>query len=450
MTADTQVILQNYGQAKVKSEFGLNIEKAIISLAFDHPELFLSAGRHFSPNLFEGADAQFVMAMLLNAIAKHDIVPTRGIIRDQALAAFSVDDNYQGVLDIIDRKSDPRETPFVKEQLIQWLKKKSYGLIYGPEAIAAFELNDFDKLEKIFEEARKITDFHNKGIWLLNDYTKLYEENIIEHRTTGFPRLDAFLNNGGPSPGEVLCWLAGTNVGKSIMLCNNAITSWMGPGQDGRIGQDVLLVTFELDYIKTAMRCLGALTKNIPLNTLVEQQHVVTQRIEEAKANYDGRIYISELPPESCTIDDIHSLIDNLKKTKGWTPNVVIVDYMDLMLSRNKKYNDDNYERQRSVASELRAFAKKEHVLVFTATQTNRNPKDAQDGAVIDLSRAADSYAKQFSMDYIIGIIQSAAERAMTPAQVRFTIAKNRNGPRNEIIPCQINYDTMYARELNT
>ena len=46
----------------------------------------------------------------------------------------------------------------------------------------------------------------------------LFKEDLIEHRTTGFPRLDAFLNNGGPSPKEVVCWLAPTNVGKCHTL----------------------------------------------------------------------------------------------------------------------------------------------------------------------------------------------------------------------------------------
>jgi len=447
----TLSILQQHSKAQIKSEFGLNMEKSIISLAFDHPELFLTAGKHFSPTLFEDPNAAFIIAYLLNNISKHDIVPTRGIVRDFVLKHFSIDDNYQGILDLIDRKSDPRETPIVKEQLIQWLKKKSYGLIYSQRAVDAYDAGDFDQLEKIFEEARKITDFQNAGIWLLDSYEVLFNEQIDEHRTTGFPRLDAYINNGGPSPGEVFCWLAATNTGKSILLCNNAITSWMGHGSGGRIGQDVLLVTFELDWLKTARRCLGALMKDIPLNTLIDRKNDVLHHIEGAKRNYDGRIYIAELPPETCSTNDIDALMDNLKKREGWKPDVLIVDYLDLMLSRNKSYNDDNYERQRSVASELRALAKKEDkMLVFTATQTNRSPKDVADGATVDMNRAADSYAKQFSMDYIIGVTQSLAERAMTPAQLRFNIAKNRNGPRNEVITCEINYDTMYARELNT
>lgn len=445
---DTQLILNQ--PAQTPSEFGLHVEKAIISLAFDHPELFLTAGRHFSPELFQSDDARYVMAIILNNLEEFNVVPTRGITRDFAIQHLNTDQPYGPILELIDRKSDPRETPIVKAQLIKWLKKKAYGLIYSQQSIAAYESGDYEALEKIFEEARRITDFKVTGLWLLDDYKVLFDENVIEHRTTGFPRLDAILNNGGPSPGEVVCWVAGTNVGKSIVMCNNAITSWMGHGSGGRIGQDVLLVTFELNFIKTGMRCLGVLGRDIPMDSLTAKRDVVTERVEKLKQTYDGRIFISELPPESCSVDHIYSLLDNLKKNEGWKPDVIIVDYMDLMVSRNKNYNNSMYERQRQVASELRGLAIQEKLVVFTATQTNRDPKDTQDGAVAGLDRVADSYAKQFSMDYIINIAQSAAERAMVPAIFRMTVNKNRNGPRDGTIACEINYNTMLAKEINT
>ena len=236
----------------------------------------------------------------------------------------------------------------------------------------------------------------------------------------------------------------------SIVMCNNAVTSWMGHGSGGRVGQDVLLVTFELNYIKTGMRCLGVLGRDIPMDQLTTKQNVVTERVEKLKQTYDGRIFISELPPESCSVDHLYALLDNLKKNEGWKPDVIIVDYMDLMVSRNKHYNNDMYERQRNVASELRGLAIQEKVVIYTATQTNRNPKDAQDGAVAGLDRVADSYAKQFSMDYIINIAQSTAERAMVPAIFRMTVNKNRNGPRDGTITCEINYNTMLAKEINS
>ena len=46
----------------------------------------------------------------------------------------------------------------------------------------------------------------------------VFNPSANEHRTTGFPRLDKYLNDGGPSPKEVVCWLAGTNVGKCHTL----------------------------------------------------------------------------------------------------------------------------------------------------------------------------------------------------------------------------------------
>lgn len=234
----------------------------------------------------------------------------------------------------------------------------------------------------------------------------------------------------------------------SILLCNNAITSWQGNGSGGRVGQDVLLVTFELDYIKTAMRCLGVLGETIPMDKLISHQDEIASKIDFMKTTYDGKIFISELPPEECSVDHLYHLLDNLRRSHGWHPDVVVVDYMDLMVSRNKFSNRDDYSRQKAVASELRGFAKNEQVLVFTATQTNRSA--GNDDKDINLKDAAESYAKQFSMDYVIAINQSEAERQARPARFRLLIAKNRNGAKGITITCDVNYTTMKVKEINT
>lgn len=236
----------------------------------------------------------------------------------------------------------------------------------------------------------------------------------------------------------------------SIVLCNTAISSWKGNGPGGRIGQDVLLVTFELDYIKTGLRCLGVVNENIPMNALLDHKDLITSRLDQMKTTYDGRIFISELPPEECSVDHLYHIIDNMKRMHGWKPDVVILDYLDLMVSRNKEYNKDDYTRQKYVANEIRGFAKNENVLVFTATQTNRSASGGGESQVATLNSVAESYAKQFSMDYIITINQSDMERQSIPPRFRFFIAKNRNGPKHALITCEVNYDTMKVKEINT
>lgn len=231
----------------------------------------------------------------------------------------------------------------------------------------------------------------------------------------------------------------------SILLCNNAISSLKGNGSNGTPGQDVLLITYELDTIKTAMRCLGVMAQDIPLNQIPERKDYITRIVTQMQRTYNKRFLIVEWPPDECSVSHIYALLDNLKRTDGWHPDVIILDYMDLMVSRNDAYNKDDYTRQKHVANEVRGLAKNENVLIFTATQTNRTGAGGEE--LVDMSKAAESFAKQFSLDYVVSLNQSMSERKATPPRMRMFIAKNRNGPKNETVECTITYETMVVRE---
>lgn len=216
MYEDTSKFLTQ--DAEIESEFGKYVEQALIPLALDHPDLFLSIGRFLTPDLFEAVEARYVIAIILNHMEKHQIVPTRGLLRDFVLQHMSEDDPYESVLALIDIKSNPRDVPILKEKMVEWARKRAFGLIYSDEAMLAYQNGDFDEIEKIVEEANRITDLQVQGLWLLDNYDILFSPSAIEHRTTGFRSLDKFLNDGGPGPKEVCCWLAPTNVGKCHSL----------------------------------------------------------------------------------------------------------------------------------------------------------------------------------------------------------------------------------------
>lgn len=428
-----------------QTPFGPYEEEAIISLALDHPEFFTSVGRFMKPTMFSRLECQLVVAEILNSFEQFEIVPTRGILRDRIIGTLTEDDPYEEIIRIVDRKSDYREIPVIKDTLLKWAQDKAFGQIYSEEAQEAYARGDYNYLEKIITEANRIADIGTKGFWFFDNFEILFEDDVIDHRTTGFPKLDRMLNNGGPSPKEVLCWLAPTNVGKSILLCNNAISSLKGTGPGGVLGQDVLMITFELDAIKTAMRCLGVVGQDIPINKMADHKEYISRTVRQMQRTYNKRFLIVEWPPDECSVSHIYALLDNLRRTDGWHPDVVILDYLDLMVSRNVEYNKDEYTRQKHVANEVRGLAKNENVLVFTATQTNRSASSGEELA--DLSKAAESFAKQFSLDYVVSLNQSKSERQMTPPRMRMYVAKNRNGPKNETIDCSITYETMVVRE---
>lgn len=429
-----------------KGPFGSYEEEAIISLALDIPEFFSSVGRFITPDMFARPECKLLIAEILNSFEKYNVIPTRSILRDKIASILTEDDPYQQVLDIVDRKSNHREIPIIKDNLLKWAKYKAFGLLYSEESQNAYMRGDYEYLEKILNNANRIADVGSNGFWFFDNYQLLFEESVIDHRTTGFPKLDKMLNGGGPSKKEVVCWLAPTNVGKSILLCNNAISSLKGIGDSGQPGQDVLLITFELDTIKTAMRCLGVIGKDIPIDQITEKKDYISRLIETMKTTYNKRFLIVEWAPEECSVNNIYALLDNLRRTDGWHPDVLIIDYLDLMISRNDAHNSDDYIRQKNVSSQIRGLAINENLLIFTATQTNRSAAGGTTG-VADTTQVADSFGKQFALDYIISLNQSKNERSATPPRMRMYIAKNRNGPKNEIIDCTITYETMLVRE---
>ena len=118
--------------------FGKYQEEAIISLALDHPEFFINVGRYLKPDMFGRQECKYVIAVLLNYYEKYRIIPTRLLIRDIIEKELTPEQPFDIVFKIIDRKSDPREVPIIKDTLMKWAKTKAYGSADRTDAYSAF------------------------------------------------------------------------------------------------------------------------------------------------------------------------------------------------------------------------------------------------------------------------------------------------------------------------
>lgn len=196
------------------TEFGPNEEEAIISLALDYPDLISGAIDYLEPKHFDRIEIQYVWAWVKKLYNEFNIIPSRSLLYDRISQKLTVDDPYEDILKIVKRQSNPRETPMIKESLKLWAQTKQFGLLYSDDAIKAYHDKNFAALQKIVDDAAKISTTAYRGFWLFEDYKKLFEEKTILKYSTGFHRLNNYLNDGGPSPGEVLCWAAPPNVGK--------------------------------------------------------------------------------------------------------------------------------------------------------------------------------------------------------------------------------------------
>lgn len=439
---------------EAESPFGKYEEEAIASLIIDHPEFFANIIPHLAADLFSRIEVKYVVASILNYHEEYQVFPTRGILRDRITQQLTVDDPYvTDIIAIVERKSDPREVPAIRAKIVEWARHRAFDQLFANDTIARFHAGDYAYIEAIFEKARRVQEVGGRSLWFFKELEKLFVDDTSEKFTTAFTTLDKYLNEGGPGRKEMLVWMAPTGVGKSIALINNAIAN-------SKKKKKVLLVTLELSDIKSAIRALGAITDRTVTNK-VELQSKKQEIIAIARAlkeNGAGDIVIHELPPDEVTVDAIYAILDELKRNDNFVPDLVIVDYLELLMSRISSDNADMYTRQKGVSTQLRGLAHNANVCVMTATQTNRGGNKADnDASPIDVTSMAESYGKSMALDYLISINQSIADYkeahgengqgGTKQGRAQMYIAKNRNGPKFINVSVMINYKTMAIKQ---
>lgn len=462
--------LQTAEDDNIDCPFGSHMQAGIVALILDFPELWAPAERFITPDIFSEFPVKYAIAILKREYEKHGIIPTRELLYDIAAKELTVDDPYEEILDVIKAPSNPRETPIIRQKLHEFIEYNTIGLLYTDEAKAAFYRKDYDVHRKIIETASNINTIGTKGFLFFDQIDEIFSDTATEHISTGFKELDKNINEGGPSTKEVLMILAPTGVGKTLTLINMLYAA-------AEQGHNALFVTFELSVHKSAIRlasCMSgtAIRKFVRANIdqlpdndqkEIRSNQLKVRNLIKSNMNKMGKIAMYELPPDECSVNDIYGIIENIRKTEGWTPKVVVLDYLELMMSRYAYNNDKgDYTRQKNVATEMLTLAKNENVLVYSATQTNREgAKNDRGGdktaaaAHIDLDKAAESFGKAMPVDYVVSLNQTQDEYARgdvsigAPSTIRLWIAKNRNGPKFVSVTTNVFYDRMKIVEIN-
>jgi hypothetical protein len=121
----------------------------------------------------------------------------------------------------------------------------------------------------------------------------------------------------------------------------------------------------------------------------------------------------------------------------GNKPDLVIVDYADLLLSHSNK-TDSTYAEQGGVYIDLRGMSGELGIPIWTASQTNRSAIDSE---VIEADKIADSYAKVMNADFIMSLSRKAKDKLSNTARVH--VMKNRFGQDGITFPAKM--DTTHG-----
>lgn len=236
---------------------------------------------------------------------------------------------------------------------------------------------------------------------------------------------------GGHNRKELCIVAAVPGVGKSLYLANQAVVSLTE-------GRKVLFVTLEMSEDKVASR-IDSVMSMIPIEALKNpsKQLLLRERIDMFVGEFPGaELVIKEFPTGTANVNTIRSLILQLQNHRDFTPDVIIIDYLELL--RPLRNIEAEHLAQQRIAEEIRGLGMEYKALCWTATQVNR--EGAKVDVIMDI-HLGDSYGKFRIADWMISLNQCGEE--YDKGRMRVFVMKARDAKQKYLVPINIDYKTL-------
>ena len=212
---------------------------------------------------------------------------------------------------------------------------------------------------------------------------------------------------GGLVKKSLFIYAAPPNKGKTLWMCHSAASLL-------KSGQNVLYVSCEMSE--------KAITKRVDANLLdIEMKELsiglnkdtFKSRIKDLYKKTQGRLVARQYPTGGCNSYQLKALLNELKLKKGFTPDVIILDYINIFSSSRLPASaaTNTYVYVKSICEEMRALAVEADVCILSAVQNNRgSAKKNTDTGMDDM---AESWGIAMTADWVGTIIQNDELRAM-------------------------------------
>lgn len=441
-----------------KFTFDREFQKDILALMTQRYDFLLMSCDLVQPDHFEDR----ILIWFFNTIKSHkeqfDECISWNALQNEFLSAgrnkIIKPNDFQAYGEVLNHvRNKVQSAQYVIDQLVRFCRRQAGRKAYL-ETASIMDTAGEDEWDDILE---KIHEARNIGISYLNNGSWFFKE--IQDRAakrkagtsgpvsvTGIvgknPNdvseiVDLDFNLGGGLRAEQMGVILGfTSAGKSVALCH------MGKIAVNN-GQKVVHYTLELSESDIATR-YDANIAEVNFSELLKGDNNTSGALDAAVAgvsNYLGTKHCEDLllikgfPSGAASIDTLKSHLKMLEGA-GWYPDLIVVDYLDLLRPRTKY--SDYYQDLGSIAVDLRGIAGERKIPLWTATQTNRGAAQQE---IVDLDVTGDSFRKVQVADIVLSMCANREERINN--YMRLFIAKNRNGRAGVEVGFETKYEQM-------
>lgn len=280
---------------------------------------------------------------------------------------------------------------------------------------------ELDRIEELIRSASATGSYVDEdlGFFLLEEAGKI-DGSLLDIPRAVVPTGRWWIDRhckGGPARKELWAIAAPPNTGKSTALVD------VGAGHV-RSGYKVVHFTCEMSKPVVGGMYRKNLTKktDLDISKMSEEEQVLMREwLHKLRKRIKSDVYIAEYPTDRLTIDEIIGVLTVLESQKGFKPDVVMVDYADLL--KRPSFIKEDHRQIEWLYKQLRALASETNSLVWTASQVNVAGAEKPTAMNTDISGA---FAKNMIVDGMIGLNQTVAEQEA--GVLRTMWLKNRAG----------------------
>ena len=371
---------------------------------------------------------------------KYEQIPKRGDV-ESVFKNECYSSQYANIKPMLDSlyafEESKYSDKFIKDNIVKFTKARAiYFAIF--DNISEIEekgeiggcLSQFESIVRMEMSSDLGTDYFKK---IDKHIEKLQEVN--SRIPVGIKEFDRMTYGGLPKDDTCL-WIimAQPGLGKSQLLGNIAY-NWI------RQNKKVLIISLEMSEQMYSAR-LSSLIAGTNINTLKNSTDKLKRVVTQLHELYpESGLYINEYPTGTCTAAHLRQFIRKLKESKDFVPDIIMVDYLNIMKPNGNPSNVTLYEKGTLISEELRALSSELKKPILAPIQTaRRNGGYARED--IDIDSASESSGIVATADGILALFQSPEDRINGCLNAK--MLKNRlGGYVGAIFRMQVNYDTL-------
>jgi archaellum biogenesis ATPase FlaH len=405
-----------------KTNYDHEMQRLYLEMFLSDAETFMRCANIFDPLNFDQR-LQDVAEFVKTYVDEYKVMPESAIVNAACKINLEASplprENYDWLMDEFEN--------FSRHKGLERAILKSADLL---------EAGDYGPVEKLIKDAIQISLNKDMGTDYFEDprtrLTKLKDGN--GQISTGWPSIDRKLY-GGFNRGELNIFCAGSGGGKSLFLANLGV-NW------ALAGLNVLYLTFELSEGLVAMR-LDSMTTGISTREIFKNIDDVELKVKMI-GKQAGNLQVKYMPSgKNC--NDIRAYLKEYQVKKGVKPDVLLIDYLDLMMPLSVKVSpSDLFVKDKYVSEEIRNLAMETQCVTVTASQLNRA---AVEEIEFDHSHISGGLSKIMTADNVIGIFTSRAMKERGRYQIQFMKTRSSSGVGQKV-ELDFNLDTLRISDL--